>query len=149
MTINLKLKCYFCDLYYCIIHEINVSCMYVSMSTALQNRTKEKNKLNFMYKINIFTNVRNYKTIYMYIVYISYMEYPPLSIYEKEYYKGDNLTYILTHVEIDTKHRIKFFSLLIFNEKCYLFKRKKSFHPFEDFQFCGLQYIYGDYMTPP
>lgn len=45
----------------------------------------------------------------------------------KEYYKGDNLTYILTHVEIDTKHRIKFFFLLIFNEKCYLFKRKRVF----------------------
>lgn len=45
MTINLKLKCYFCDLYYCIIHEINVSCMYVSMSTTLQNKRKKNTEL--------------------------------------------------------------------------------------------------------
>lgn len=51
-----------------------------------------------MYKINIFTNVCNY---------VSYL-------YEKEYYKGDNLTYIQTHVEIDTKHRIKFFFFTYF-----------------------------------
>lgn len=58
MTINLKLKCYFCDLYYCIIHEINVSCMYVSMSTALQKRRREK-KYTELYVQNkyIFTNV--------------------------------------------------------------------------------------------
>lgn len=49
--------------------------------------------------------------------------------YLYEYYKGDNLTYILTHVEIDTKHRIKFFFYL-FSMKNVIYSKEKEFSSF-------------------